>query len=64
MIPGIILTSISYLCVARISKTMPAMPYIPESPLEIRNGEFTEIRDNLKDFLDIPVVIYNVDESL
>ena len=32
--------------------------------MEIRNGEFTEIRDNLKDFLDIPVVIYNVDESL
>ena len=35
-----------------------------ENGMEIRNGEFTEIRDNLKDFLDIPVVIYNVDESL
>ena len=35
-----------------------------ENGIEIRNGEFTEIRDTLKDSLDIPVVIYNVDESL
>uniref|UniRef100_UPI00262CBA8F radical SAM protein n=1 Tax=Ferroplasma sp. TaxID=2591003 RepID=UPI00262CBA8F len=35
-----------------------------ENGMEIRNSEFKEIRDNLKDSLDIPVVIYNVDESL